>query len=137
LAFGVCEDYPDGDWFNGEWRRCLRCSIPVNLLSPRAGKAYNAPVNVTRRELRSSHPKKPHASCFDIAERPLDSASAACGWRRPGWSRPSSWPITIIGLPWARAAFNIAAYTLLPFGQKAVRRDSLTGQPISAPDRSA
>lgn len=36
--------------------------------------------------------------------------------------------ITIIGLPWARAAFNIAAYTLLPFGQKAVRRDALTGQ---------
>src|ERR1700731_548054 len=36
--------------------------------------------------------------------------------------------ITIIGLPWARAAFNIAAYTLLPFGQKAVGRDSLTGQ---------
>jgi uncharacterized membrane protein YccF (DUF307 family) len=37
--------------------------------------------------------------------------------------------ITIIGLPWARAAFNIAAYTLLPFGQKAVRRDTLTGEP--------
>src|SRR5258708_16240449 len=37
--------------------------------------------------------------------------------------------ITIIGLPWARAAFNIAVYTLLPFGQKAVRRDSLTGRP--------
>jgi len=37
--------------------------------------------------------------------------------------------ITIIGLPWAKAAFNIAAYTLLPFGQKAVRRDSLTGRP--------
>jgi uncharacterized membrane protein YccF (DUF307 family) len=36
--------------------------------------------------------------------------------------------ITIIGLPWARAAFNIAAYTLLPFGQRAVRRDALTGQ---------
>ena len=35
--------------------------------------------------------------------------------------------ITIIGLPWARAAFNIAIYTLLPFGQTAVRRDSLTG----------
>ena len=26
--------------------------------------------------------------------------------------------ITIIGLPWTRAAFNIAFYTLLPFGQK-------------------
>src|ERR1700730_4205391 len=29
--------------------------------------------------------------------------------------------ITIIGLPWTRAA-NIAAYTLLPFGQKVVSR---------------
>ena len=37
--------------------------------------------------------------------------------------------ITIIGLPWAKAAFNIALYTLMPFGQKAVRRDSLTGRP--------
>jgi uncharacterized membrane protein YccF (DUF307 family) len=36
--------------------------------------------------------------------------------------------LTIIGLPWARAAFNIAAYTMLPFGQRAVRRDALTGQ---------
>jgi uncharacterized membrane protein YccF (DUF307 family) len=36
--------------------------------------------------------------------------------------------ITIIGIPWAKAAFNIAVYTLLPFGYKAVRRDSLTGQ---------
>lgn len=37
--------------------------------------------------------------------------------------------ITIIGLPWARAAFNIAVYTLLPFGQKAVNREHITGQP--------
>jgi uncharacterized membrane protein YccF (DUF307 family) len=36
--------------------------------------------------------------------------------------------ITIIGLPWARAAFNIAVYTLLPFGSRAVRRDELTGE---------
>src|SRR5947207_13790342 len=35
--------------------------------------------------------------------------------------------ITIIGLPWARAAFNIAAYTLLPFGRKAVSRAEHTG----------
>ena len=34
--------------------------------------------------------------------------------------------ITIIGLPWARAAFNIAVYTLLPFGQTAVSRDAHT-----------
>src|SRR6476661_1369391 len=35
--------------------------------------------------------------------------------------------ITIIGLPWTRAAFNIALYTLLPFGQKAVSRADVTG----------
>ena len=36
--------------------------------------------------------------------------------------------ITIIGLPWARAAFNIAVYTFLPFGSRAVRRDEITGE---------
>jgi len=36
--------------------------------------------------------------------------------------------ITIIGIPWARAAFNIAAYTLLPFGQRAVSRADYFGQ---------
>jgi uncharacterized membrane protein YccF (DUF307 family) len=36
--------------------------------------------------------------------------------------------ITIIGLPWARAAFNIGVYSLLPFGQQAVNRDGFTGQ---------
>jgi uncharacterized membrane protein YccF (DUF307 family) len=36
--------------------------------------------------------------------------------------------ITIIGIPWARAAFNIAIYALLPFGQKAVSRAEYLGQ---------
>jgi uncharacterized membrane protein YccF (DUF307 family) len=50
-------------------------------------------------------------------------------WMAVGWVIAAIvMAITIIGLPWARAAFNIAAYTLLPFGQRAVRRDSLTGQ---------
>ena len=35
--------------------------------------------------------------------------------------------ITIIGIPWARAAFNIAVYTLVPFGSRAVPRDMVTG----------
>ena len=35
--------------------------------------------------------------------------------------------ITIIGIPWARAAFNIASYTLLPFGRKAVSRAEYSG----------
>ncbi len=36
--------------------------------------------------------------------------------------------VTIIGLPWARAAFNIAVYTFLPFGSRAVRRDEMAGE---------
>lgn len=36
--------------------------------------------------------------------------------------------ITIIGIPWARAAFNMALYSLLPFGQMAVSRDLYTGR---------
>jgi uncharacterized membrane protein YccF (DUF307 family) len=36
--------------------------------------------------------------------------------------------ITIVGIPLARAAFNIALYTLLPFGQTAVNRAEYTGQ---------
>ena len=36
--------------------------------------------------------------------------------------------ITVVGLPWARAAFNIAVYTLLPFGQTAVSRAAYTGR---------
>jgi uncharacterized membrane protein YccF (DUF307 family) len=35
--------------------------------------------------------------------------------------------VTIVGLPWTRAAFNIALYTLLPFGQKAVPRAQYSG----------
>ncbi len=36
--------------------------------------------------------------------------------------------VTIIGLPWTRAAFNIALYTLLPFGTTTVSRARFTGQ---------
>jgi uncharacterized membrane protein YccF (DUF307 family) len=44
-------------------------------------------------------------------------------WMAAGWLLAAViMVITIIGIPWARAAFNIAAYTLLPFGQKAVSR---------------
>jgi uncharacterized membrane protein YccF (DUF307 family) len=51
-------------------------------------------------------------------------------WMAFGWMVAAViMAITIVGLPWARASFNIAAYTLLPFGQRAVRRDLLTGQP--------
>jgi uncharacterized membrane protein YccF (DUF307 family) len=44
-------------------------------------------------------------------------------WMALGWIVAAViMAITIIGLPWARAAFNIASYALLPFGRKAVSR---------------
>ena len=47
-------------------------------------------------------------------------------WMAAGWIIAAVvMAITIIGLPWTRAAFNIAVYTLLPFGQKAVSRAAL------------
>jgi uncharacterized membrane protein YccF (DUF307 family) len=50
-------------------------------------------------------------------------------WMAVGWLIAAViMAITIIGLPWARAALNIAVYTLFPFGQRAVSRDSYTGR---------
>jgi uncharacterized membrane protein YccF (DUF307 family) len=36
--------------------------------------------------------------------------------------------LTIVGLPWTRAAFTIARYALLPFGHRAVARDEWYGR---------
>lgn len=36
--------------------------------------------------------------------------------------------ITIIGIPWAKAAFNLGLFVLWPFGRTVVARDTLTGQ---------
>lgn len=36
--------------------------------------------------------------------------------------------ITIIGIPWGRACFNIAVFTLWPFGREAIDRRDLTGR---------
>jgi uncharacterized membrane protein YccF (DUF307 family) len=49
-------------------------------------------------------------------------------WMAAGWLIAAViMAITIIGLPWTRAAFNIALYALLPFGQQAVSRAEYTG----------
>ena len=50
-------------------------------------------------------------------------------WMAVGWILAALvMAVTIVGLPWTRAAFNIASYTLLPFGQKAVSRAEYTGR---------
>ncbi|MGC2523033.1 MAG: YccF domain-containing protein [Stellaceae bacterium] len=49
-------------------------------------------------------------------------------WMAIGWLVAAVvMAITIVGLPWTRAAFTIAVYTLLPFGKTAVSRDAYTG----------
>ena len=35
--------------------------------------------------------------------------------------------VTIVGLPWSAAALRIAAYSLLPFGYRAIPRAEITG----------
>jgi uncharacterized membrane protein YccF (DUF307 family) len=50
-------------------------------------------------------------------------------WMAVGWALAACiMAVTIIGLPWAKGGFTIAAYTLLPFGQKAVSRDEYLGR---------
>jgi uncharacterized membrane protein YccF (DUF307 family) len=49
-------------------------------------------------------------------------------WMAAGWLLAAVvMAITIIGLPWARAAWNIAVYTLLPFGRTVLPRDEVAG----------
>jgi uncharacterized membrane protein YccF (DUF307 family) len=49
-------------------------------------------------------------------------------WMAVGWLIGAAvMAVTIVGIPWARAAFNIASYTLLPFGRKAVSRREFLG----------
>ncbi|BAI72610.1 hypothetical protein AZL_019720 [Azospirillum sp. B510] len=50
-------------------------------------------------------------------------------WMALGWLLAAVlMALSIIGLPWARSALTIARYTLLPFGQTAVRRDEFRGR---------
>lgn len=49
-------------------------------------------------------------------------------WMAVGWLMAALlMAMTIIGLPWTRAAFNIANYTLLPFGRVALLRNEIEG----------
>lgn len=50
-------------------------------------------------------------------------------WMAVGWLIAAViMAITIVGIPWARAAFNIARYTFLPFGYAAVERQDYRGR---------
>jgi len=50
-------------------------------------------------------------------------------WMAVGWMIAAVlMAITIVGIPWARAATTIAGYTLFPFGQRAMSRELVTGR---------
>jgi uncharacterized membrane protein YccF (DUF307 family) len=50
-------------------------------------------------------------------------------WMAAGWMLAAViMALTIVGLPWARAAFNIALYAFLPFGYRAVSRAEYLGR---------
>jgi uncharacterized membrane protein YccF (DUF307 family) len=50
-------------------------------------------------------------------------------WMALGWVLAGIlMAITIVGLPWTRAAFTIAGYALLPFGRRAVSRAEYYGR---------
>ena len=54
-----------------------------------------------------------------------------CGglWMAAGWLLAGViMALTIVGLPWTRAAFNLALYAFLPFGYRAVSRAAYRGR---------
>ena len=68
----------------------------------------------------------PIALALNIIWLVLGGAMAALGWFIAAFLMV----ITIIGIPWARAAFDNGVYTLWPFGARPIARDRLYGEDV-------
>ena len=68
----------------------------------------------------------PIALVLNILWLVFGGAVAALGW----FLAALIMAITILGIPWARAAFDNGVYTLWPFGAKPIARDRLYGEDI-------
>ncbi|WP_411818841.1 YccF domain-containing protein [Hyphococcus sp. DH-69] len=68
----------------------------------------------------------PMALILNLIWLVLGGAFAAIGW----FIAALFMVISIIGIPWARAAFDNGIYTLWPFGAKPIARDRLYGEDI-------
>ncbi|GJL94036.1 MAG: hypothetical protein DHS20C05_04410 [Hyphococcus sp.] len=68
----------------------------------------------------------PFALLLNVLWLVLGGALAAIGWFIAAFVMA----ITIIGIPWARAAFDNGVYSLWPFGAKPMARDRLYGEDI-------
>lgn len=76
--------------------------------------------------LNSDRGVTPIALILNILWLIFGGAVAALGW----FLAALIMAITIIGIPWARAAFDNGVYTLWPFGSKPMARDRLYGEDI-------
>lgn len=68
----------------------------------------------------------PIALILNILWLVLGGALSALGW----FLAALIMVVTIIGIPWARAAFDNGVYSLWPFGAKPLARDRLYGEDI-------
>ena len=68
----------------------------------------------------------PIALALNLLWLVLGGAMAALGWFIAAFLMV----ITIIGIPWARAAFDNGVYTLWPFGARPIARDRLYGEDV-------
>ncbi|MBL4618595.1 MAG: YccF domain-containing protein [Marinicaulis sp.] len=68
----------------------------------------------------------PFAVALNILWLVFGGALAAVAW----FAAALFMVITIIGIPWARAAFDNGVYTLWPFGARPTARDRLYGEDI-------
>lgn len=68
----------------------------------------------------------PASLILNILWLAFGGALAALGW----FFAAIIMVVTIIGIPWARAAFDNGVYTLWPFGARPVARDRLYGEDI-------
>src|SRR5690242_20214184 len=105
-------------------RLSARRPPPSRYVTLPTGKAPARSPSVSRRFRRGRSAMSPFSLLLNVLW-------IVCGglWMAAGWLLAAViMAITIIGIPWARAAFNIAAYALLPFGQKAVSRADYFGR---------
>jgi uncharacterized membrane protein YccF (DUF307 family) len=114
----------------GAWRRrtTLLALMPTALAAARRND-HLAGVGSRRRHGPAVGDTRGHA--MSLLSLLLNVLWMICGgiYMAVGWLIAAAiMAITIIGIPWARAAFNIAAYTLLPFGHRAVSRADYFGR---------
>ena len=101
---------------------------------PALNERRRVPNTTGGRRLPPPYEPRCQGSALECSEMPLllNILWIAFGglWMAAAWLLAAViMALTIVGIPWARAAANIALYTLLPFGHTAIDREEFTGRP--------